>query len=66
MSEEASESQVILAQWKQACATFDITAKATINALVITLDAIANALAQNEQARYCCGLASRVLSNCVL
>jgi ataxin-10 len=52
MSDEDSESQILIAQWKHACTTFDITDRATISALVITLDAIANTLAQNDQARY--------------
>jgi hypothetical protein len=65
MSDEASESQVLFAQWKQACANFDITVKATINALVITLDTVADALAQNDQVRYRSDPVFKALSNCI-
>lgn len=51
MPDEDSESQILVVQWKQACTTFDITVRATISALVTTLDLIANVLAQNDQAR---------------
>jgi ataxin-10 len=60
MSDEDSE---LVAQWKQACTTFDITVSATISALVSKLDAIANVLARNEQARYYWNSAAMVLSD---
>lgn len=52
MSDDNSESQILIAKWKHACTMFDITKRTTIIALVTTLDSIANALAQNDQARY--------------
>lgn len=63
MPDEDSESQILVVQWKQACTTFDITVRATISALVTTLDLIANVLAQNDQARYYWISVAIVMSN---
>lgn len=63
MSEDNSESQVLIEKWKNVCTTFDITKRTTISALVAALDAIANTLAQNDQARYYCSSVVKVLSD---
>lgn len=51
MSDDDSDSQILVTQWKQTCNTFDITVRVTISALVVTLEAIASVLAKDEKAR---------------
>jgi ataxin-10 len=51
MADDDPDSQILVTQWKQACSTFDITVRASISALVVSLEAIANVLAKDEKAR---------------
>lgn len=46
-----SNIQALLGSWKSNCAKFDITSRAGIIQFITTLEQIAQALAQDEEAR---------------